>query len=91
MSRRSPGLLILNLLIAGTILAAPWTGVFVGDPVRAAHGKGPIFEFEALLVSVVAEPLMAAAGLLLHDGVGRLRHVERGDQVEFDDFRVQPR
>src|SRR4051812_5178876 len=40
MSRGTPGLLIVNLLIAGTIFAAPWTGVFVGDPVRSAHGKG---------------------------------------------------
>lgn len=35
--RRATPLLLLNLWLAGAVLADPWVGVFVGDPARGVH------------------------------------------------------
>ena len=59
----SRGLLVLNLLLAGALIVAPFTGVFVGDWARGARGQGATVETLAYL-SAFGVQALAAAGVL---------------------------
>lgn len=61
-SRRATLLAFINMLLAGMITVAPWTGVLIGDPARAAGGTGAwsqwstvvwVFLLQALAVGAV--------------------------------------
>lgn len=61
---RSHGLLWMNLILAGALLAAPWTGTLVGDPARTYRNQGWMGD-AALLVSMVVQPAIGAGALWL--------------------------
>lgn len=66
---RSRLLLAVNLLIAGTLLASPWTGTFVGDPARGLLHSGLAHD---VLFGLWTVAQSIAAALLL----GLLTYVE---------------
>jgi hypothetical protein len=57
------GLLIVNAAVAAALIVAPWTGVLIGDPARAAHGGA--YESVVLLVSFVVQAAIGTIGLYL--------------------------
>jgi predicted RNA-binding Zn-ribbon protein involved in translation (DUF1610 family) len=62
---RSGRLLVINHVIAGAFLAAPWTGTLIGDPSRRARGSGFAIESAALLGMFIAQTLALTCVLLL--------------------------
>lgn len=63
-SRGGP-LLVINHVLAGAFLAAPWTGTLVGDPSRKARGSGFVLESLSLLGMFLVQTLALAAVLYL--------------------------
>jgi hypothetical protein len=63
LGRGCTGLLIVNVAVAAALIVAPWTGVLVGDPARAARGGG--YESAVLLLSFVVQAALGAVGLYL--------------------------
>lgn len=57
------GLLVMNVAVAAALIVAPWTGVLVGDPARAARGGA--YESVVLLVSFVVQAAIGALVLYL--------------------------
>jgi hypothetical protein len=62
-TKGATGLLLINLFLAGALIAAPWTGVLIGDWSRSARGSG--FESLALLSSFAAQAIAIALVLYL--------------------------
>lgn len=62
---RGGWLLVLNHLLAGALLAAPWTGTLVGDPSRRARGSGFVLESLSLLGMFLVQTLVLSALLYL--------------------------
>jgi hypothetical protein len=62
LARRGTGLLALNCLLAGTLIASPWTGVFIGDWSRTARGTA--YETIAYLSAAGAQSIFATVVLL---------------------------
>jgi hypothetical protein len=64
MDSRGSGLLLINLLVAGFLISAPWTAVLIGDPSRDARGpawyRTGIF-FASLSIQVVVTAAILAA------------------------------
>jgi hypothetical protein len=61
MANRCDGLLLVNLVLAGIFVVAPWAGVFIGDVARDARG-GPWGSL--VLLGVGFGEALAVAGLL---------------------------
>ncbi|MBL9001088.1 MAG: hypothetical protein JNK25_08125 [Phycisphaerae bacterium] len=63
--RGGASLLVLNVLLAALLLAAPWTGTLIGDPIRGGRGGGPMRELLTFGWVFPAQVLGIAAFLVL--------------------------
>jgi hypothetical protein len=70
---------VTNLLLAGSLLVAPWIGVFVGDPARMLRTHSEVAQTAAYLGSFAIQACFVAAVLfgLTYVGVAAVRALGR--------------
>jgi len=82
LARPATGLLVTNLLLAGSLLVAPWIGVLTIDPARRLRTHSAPTQTAAYLASFAIQAFLAAAVLLslTFVSVGCVRALARSRQ-----------